>query len=112
MQIAFLNLIPDPDFNDPEAFIKSPALPDKLIQELIQTHSLTINIVQRSSFNTKKTANNISYYFVSDEFESVLRWWQEPAPVLQLLSELMPDIVHFLLLGRRLTDGGHPRKIG
>lgn len=94
MKIAYLKLLPDGNFKDPEAYIESMYLPDKLLQELRTTHLLTINVVQRITFNSTKNVNNISYYFVTDEFAPLLRWWQEPVPVLQLLSKIEPDIIH------------------
>ena len=93
MKIAYLKLLPDGNFMDPEAYINSMYLPDKLLQELRTTHLLTINVVQRITFNSTKNVNNISYYFVTDEFAPSLRWWQEPVTILKRLSKFQPNII-------------------
>jgi hypothetical protein len=94
MHIAFLNLVPKPDLKDPESYINSSLLPYKLLQDIKTTYSMNISVVQRATFNTSDTLSDISYHFITDEFEPALRWWQEPESIFQLLADMDPDIIH------------------
>jgi hypothetical protein len=94
MQVAFLNLIGDSKCNEPQVYMKSTKLPHKLYKELGTAHQTKISVIQRASFNATTTVEEITYYFVSDEFKPSLRWWQEPVPAFQLLSEIQPGVVH------------------
>lgn len=94
MHIAYLNLIPDTNLDDPEAYFNSSHLPHKLYEELSNGLRESISVVQRATFDATTTVEEVSYYFVSDEFPPSLRWWQEPVPTFELLSEIQPDIIH------------------
>ncbi len=93
MHIAYLNLIPDTNLDDPEAYFNSSHLPHKLYEELLNGLPEAISVVQRATFDKTEILEKVSYYFVSDEFAPLLRWWQEPIPMFELLSEIQPDII-------------------
>jgi len=93
MHFAYLSLIPEFDFHDSESYIKSSPLSQKLSDNLRTEHVKTLSVVQRSPFNKKSSVNNIDYYFIPDEFEPILLWWQEPEPVFQLISKIKPDVI-------------------
>jgi hypothetical protein len=94
MHTAYLNLVPKPESKDPESYIDSSLMPFKLLQDIKTTYSINISVVQRATFNISETLNDISYHFIMDEFESALRWWQEPESIFQLLADMEPDIIH------------------
>jgi len=93
MHIAYLNFDADKDFKDPDSYINSSLYPCKIYEELVKESTDAISVVQRATFNSSTMVNRITYYFVRDEFESSLRWWQEPVPVFEQLSEIQPDII-------------------
>ena len=51
------------------------------------TNSLTQAIMQ------EYTLDNINYNFITDNYDSTLRWWQEPISSFESLLEIKPDIV-------------------
>jgi hypothetical protein len=93
MHFVYLSLIPEFDFHDSESYIKSSPLSQKLSENLRAEDVETVSVIQRSSFKRKSSVNNIDYYFIPDEFEPTLRWWQEPEEVFQFLSKINPNII-------------------
>ena len=94
MHTTFLYLYPESEFNDPESFITLPHLPHNFFNELKTIHFAKISIVQRSTFNSSNTIDEIGYHFICDEYKATLRWWQEPEVTFQKLAELHPDVIH------------------
>jgi hypothetical protein len=93
MHFAYLSLIPEFDFVDSESYIKSSPLSQKLSENLRAEHVDTISVVQRSLFKKKSSVNDVDYYFITDEFDPILRWWQEPEQAFQLLFEINPEVI-------------------
>jgi hypothetical protein len=94
MKFAYLYLISEFKFNDPETYIESSHRPHTIFQEIKTEQDINIHIVQRAPFKIARTINNIDYYFIKDEFDHILRWWQEPEAVFQLLADIQPDLIH------------------
>jgi hypothetical protein len=94
MHLAYLNLVPGSDLPDPESYHKSSIFPQQFLLELKKTQATDISIVQRTSFDIIKTIDDISYHFITDEFKSELRWWQEPESIFQVLADIHPDLIH------------------
>lgn len=94
MNIAYLNYASYRNLKNPDVYFKSTDLPHMIYKELAQNLKENISIVQRASFNAIKKSENVEYYFIKDEFEPTLLWWQEPITVFEQMSELNPDIIH------------------
>jgi hypothetical protein len=93
MHIVYLNLYSDKNFNDPESFFTASYLPHQTFLKLSMAHTHSISVVQRATFNAKRTLEKVDYYFINDEFDLILRWWQEPVKVFEHISEMQPDII-------------------
>ena len=96
MHVAYLNFIPDSDSSEVESYLKESHLPLNLYQDIRNTYSIDLSIIQRALFSTSTIVDDISYYFISDEFKSELRWWQEPESTLQAVAKSNPDIIHVI----------------
>jgi len=94
MHIVYLNLYSDKNSFDPDSFYKSSYLPHSLFAKLSMTHHQSISIVQRATFNAISMPEKVGYYFVNDEFDLTLRWWQEPVAVFKQISKIQPDIIN------------------
>ena len=93
MHVAFLNLLSDINSPDPDSFISSSDLPQALYAELAKGLPEQISVVQRATFTATIMLEEVAYYFVKDEFESSLLWWQEPVTIFEQLLDIQPDII-------------------
>lgn len=93
MHILYLCLKPEPEYRDPDTYINSSQLPSGLFGNLTKDHSATVSVVLRAPHNKSLRIDNIDYTFIKDEFEPVLRWWQEPEQVFQHIHNLNPDFI-------------------
>lgn len=94
MHIVYLNLISDTHLDNSDTFLKFSNLPQPLFEKLTKGFPEVISVVQRATFNEMTKSEEVNYYFVKDEFESSLLWWQEPVSVIEQISELKADIIH------------------
>lgn len=93
MHILYLYLSLKTISKDLKNNFKSSYLLQPHFSKLSGIHPQSVSIVQRATFNATRIQENIGYYFVNDDFDSRLRWWQKPVPVFKLISKLQPDII-------------------
>ena len=112
MHITYLNFASNKNMKNPDAYFKSTDLPHTIYEELARGPGETVSIVQRATYNSINKLEKVAYYFVKDEFDAKLRWWQEPVTVLEHLSGLKPDIIHIHGLNLPLQIRWLRREIG
>jgi hypothetical protein len=93
MHILYLYLSLKTISKDLKNNFKSSYLLQPHFSKLSGIHPQSVSIVQRATFNATRIQENIGYYFVNDDFDPRLRWWQKPVPVFKLISKLQPDII-------------------
>ncbi len=93
MHLALLYLDGRDNFTTPTKYLKLQENRHQHFTHLLQQPDISICIVQRASFEETYSRDNITYYFVRDEYQSTLRWWQEPASSFELLADIKPDLI-------------------
>jgi len=93
MHLAFLYLDKMERADDPTVYVEKHLHRHEFYKELKNASFEKISHVQRAKFNQSIKIDRIDYNFVMDDFDKKLRWWQEPAPALELLTKRKPDVV-------------------
>jgi len=112
MHIAYLNLASNKNLQNPDAYFNSTDLPRPIYEKLAKESVRMISIVQRTTFNATNKLEKVDYYFIRDEFEAKLRWWQEPVTIIEQLAALKPDIIQVQGLNLPLQFRWLRREIG
>jgi hypothetical protein len=94
MEIAYLNLYSQKSLRNSIAYFESIRDQHILYTHIKQCTISSICVVQRATFEETITYEGINYYFVTDEYQPLLRWWQEPVSSIELLADLKPQIIH------------------
>ena len=93
MHIVYLYLSSEDVSIDPENKFKSSYPLHLLYSKSSRTRPQSVSIVQRATFNSTRTMENVGYYFINDDLDPKLRWWQKPVQVFKLISQLKPNII-------------------
>jgi hypothetical protein len=94
MDVAYLYLHSQKSLRNSRAYFERVREQHTLYTHIKQCGISSISVVQRATFDETITHKGIDYYFVTDEFQPLLRWWQEPATSIEILAELKPQIIH------------------
>jgi len=94
MVVAYLYLHSQKSLHNSKAYFESDREQHILYTHIKQGGISSISVVQRAAFDETITHKDIDYYFVTDEFQPLLRWWQEPVASIEFLAELKPQIIH------------------
>lgn len=93
MHLAFLYLEGMDRPADPTGYVEKHSLRHAFYKDLKNASFEKISHVQRAKSSQSTKIDQIDYNFVKDDFDKKLRWWQEPAPALELLTKRKPDVV-------------------
>jgi len=93
MKLAFLYLDQPSNINSSSEYLKFYHDRHNHYVHLNKNDDFSIVITHRTSFQETITQDHISYYFIRDEFDSSLRWWQEPVSLFEPLAKINPDII-------------------
>jgi hypothetical protein len=93
MHLAFLYLANAENFSSPAAYAGDYSSRQQLYTRLRSLSLNQISHVQRAAASQSGEVDGIGYYFIKDTFGASLRWWQEPVPALEMLTQLKPDII-------------------
>ncbi len=94
MNVAYLYLHSQKSLHNSKAYFEGNREQHTLYTHIKQGGISSISVVQRATFDEKINHKDINYYFVTDEFQPLLRWWQEPVASFEVLAELKPQIIH------------------
>jgi hypothetical protein len=112
MKLAFLYLDRPDTINTASDYLEHFNNHHTFYIELGREVNFSISITHRTSFQETITQDTIIYNFVRDEFDSVLRWWQEPASSFELLANIKADIIQIAGLNLPLNYRWLRRIIG
>ena len=112
MKIAYLYFSYDPEIRHHEDYLNSDPRPHLVHKQLKQDSDLDITVVQRSAFESTHVVDGVKYYFITDEFSNILRWWQEPKSSIAVIKKLNLDILQVAGLNLPLQFRWLRRQIG
>jgi hypothetical protein len=112
MDVAYIYLHSQKSLHNSSAYFKRDHQQHTLYTCLKQCGISSIRVVQRAIFDKTINHNGIGYYFVTDEFQPLLRWWQEPVSAIEILAELKPQIIHVYGLDLPLFFRWLRRRVG
>lgn len=112
MKITLLFLTKYDNISSVSEYIEISRERFQVLNELSLLSDFSFSVVQRAAISGTFTEQNISFYLISDEFNTSLRWWQEPVSVFEKVAVLEPNIIQLEGLDKPLNFRWLRRMVG
>jgi hypothetical protein len=94
MHVVYIKYHYNPKIKNPEEYFHFNKEKTEFYTTIKQSGVNKISIIQRAPFSTKKILSGITWYFINDEFDPVLRWCDKPVKINTTAAAIEADIIH------------------